>query len=54
MVPRPAAHLFLPVSQVRIGRPGYRVTKQFDGETGARGLLFQVGAGFCREGMLRS
>lgn len=27
---------------VRIGRPGYRVTKQFDGETGARGLLFQI------------
>lgn len=28
---------------VRIGRPGYRVTKQFDPEMGARGLLFQVG-----------
>lgn len=27
---------------VRIGRPGYRVTKQFDAETGTRGLLFQV------------
>ncbi|KAI7841001.1 hypothetical protein COHA_005229 [Chlorella ohadii] len=27
---------------VRIGRPGYRVTKQFDDETGARGLLFQI------------
>jgi splicing factor 3A subunit 2 len=27
---------------VRIGRPGYRVTKQFDHDTGARGLLFQV------------
>ena len=28
---------------VKIGRPGYRVTKQFDAETGSRGLLFQVG-----------
>eukprot|EP00887_Chlorella_sp_A99_P006834 scaffold2.g6834.t1 len=27
---------------VKIGRPGYRVTKQVDSETGARGLLFQV------------
>lgn len=27
---------------VRIGRPGYRVTKQFDAETGTRGLLFQI------------
>lgn len=27
---------------VRIGRPGYRVTKQFDHDTGARSLLFQV------------
>ena len=30
---------------VRIGRPGYRVTKQYDPEAGARSLLFQVGAG---------
>ena len=27
---------------VRIGRPGYRVTKQFDPEAGSRGLLFQA------------
>lgn len=27
---------------VRIGRPGYRVTKQFDPETAQRSLLFQV------------
>ncbi|KAL4423862.1 hypothetical protein ABPG75_001164 [Micractinium tetrahymenae] len=27
---------------VRIGRPGYRVTKQYDAETGSRGLLFQI------------
>lgn len=26
----------------RIGRPGYRVTKQYDAETGSRSLLFQV------------
>ncbi|GAB4814874.1 hypothetical protein N2152v2_001920 [Parachlorella kessleri] len=27
---------------VKIGRPGYRVTKQFDAETRARSLLFQI------------
>ena len=27
---------------VKIGRPGYRVTKQFDAETKQRSLLFQV------------
>lgn len=27
---------------VKIGRPGYRVTKQFDPETKQRSLLFQV------------
>lgn len=27
---------------VKIGRPGYRVTKQFDPEAGSRSLLFQV------------
>ena len=32
---------------VRIGRPGYRVTKQHDPETGARGLLFQVRCCAC-------
>lgn len=29
-------------STVKIGRPGYRVTKQFDQETRQRSLLFQV------------
>ena len=29
---------------VKIGRPGYRVTKQYDPEIGARCMLFQVGA----------
>lgn len=27
---------------VKIGRPGYRVTKEFDGELGSRALLFQI------------
>jgi hypothetical protein len=27
---------------VKIGRPGYRVTKQFDPDTKQRSLLFQV------------
>jgi hypothetical protein len=30
---------------VKIGRPGYRVTKQYDPETRQRSLLFQVGEG---------
>ena len=29
---------------VKIGRPGYRVTKQYDAEQDQRSLLFQVGA----------
>jgi len=29
-------------STVKIGRPGYRVTKQFDQDTRQRSLLFQV------------
>lgn len=28
---------------VKIGRPGYRVTKQYDPEADQRSLLFQVG-----------
>lgn len=31
---------------VKIGRPGYRVTKQFDQDTQQRSLLFQVGGRF--------
>lgn len=34
---------------VKIGRPGYRVTKQFDQETRQRSLLFQVGWLECPE-----
>ncbi|KAL6336631.1 hypothetical protein AAG906_035945 [Vitis piasezkii] len=30
------------LKQVKIGRPGYRVTKQFDPETKQRSLLFQI------------
>merc|ERR1712048_600371 len=30
------------ISVVKIGRPGYRVTKQFDPETKQRSLLFQI------------
>ena len=33
---------------VKIGRPGYKVTKQRDPETGQQSLLFQVGS----QGML--
>ena len=32
----------LGVAAVKIGRPGYRVTKQFNQENRARSLLFQV------------
>eukprot|EP00227_Mantoniella_beaufortii_P014540 CAMPEP_0197575820 /NCGR_PEP_ID=MMETSP1326-20131121/1072_1 /TAXON_ID=1155430 /ORGANISM="Genus nov. species nov., Strain RCC2288" /LENGTH=225 /DNA_ID=CAMNT_0043138645 /DNA_START=85 /DNA_END=759 /DNA_ORIENTATION=- len=42
----PAANLkknrAAPKKTVKIGRPGYRVTKQFDPETRQRSLLFQV------------
>lgn len=34
---------------VKIGRPGYRVTKQFDQDTQQRSLLFQVCGGFCAD-----
>jgi hypothetical protein len=36
--------LLLPLA-VKIGRPGYRVTKQYDLETRQRSLLFQVRLG---------
>lgn len=44
------AELLLLCSAVKIGRPGYKVTKQYDQNTHARSLLFQV----RRHGMLRS
>jgi len=34
---------------VKIGRPGYRVTKQFDPDTKQRSLLFQVSSRFMFE-----
>lgn len=39
-----------PKKFVKIGRPGYRVTKQRDPETGQQSLLFQIdypGRAFC-------
>lgn len=37
------------LNAVKIGRPGYRVTKQFDQGSQQRSLLFQVGlASLCR------
>lgn len=41
MLPAPQRRAAVKKS-VKIGRPGYRVTKQFDADTGARSLLFQV------------
>jgi splicing factor 3A subunit 2 len=35
---------------VKIGRPGYRVTKQRDADNGQQSLLFEVGAGVWAEG----
>lgn len=44
----PAPQKRAPVSKtVKIGRPGYRVTKQFDTDSKQRSLLFQVGS-LCR------
>ncbi len=40
----PAPMRTVPIKKtVKIGRPGYRVTKQYAGETQQRSLLFQVG-----------
>ena len=44
VAPAPARRVALRRT-VKIGRPGYRVTKQCNPETGARGLLYQVGRG---------
>lgn len=39
----PAPHRRVAVKKtVKIGRPGYRVTKEFNPEDGTRGLLFQI------------
>ncbi|CAI5961594.1 unnamed protein product [Closterium sp. NIES-65] len=41
-LPQPARPRVNPRKTVKIGRPGYRVTKQFDPETHQRSLLFQI------------
>ena len=40
-----------PKKFVKIGRPGYRVTKQRDSESGQQSLLFQVDYPEIAEGM---
>lgn len=40
--PQPNKRKVAPRRSVKIGRPGYRVTKQFDPETKQRSLLFQI------------
>uniref|UniRef100_A0A7C9EKV8 Matrin-type domain-containing protein n=1 Tax=Opuntia streptacantha TaxID=393608 RepID=A0A7C9EKV8_OPUST len=40
--PQPNKRKVAPRKTVKIGRPGYRVTKQFDAETKQRSLLFQI------------
>ncbi|XP_073277218.1 uncharacterized protein [Primulina huaijiensis] len=40
--PQPHKRKINLTKSVKIGRPGYRVTKQFDGETKQRSLLFQI------------
>ncbi|GLJ05430.1 hypothetical protein SUGI_0018110 [Cryptomeria japonica] len=40
--PQPNRRKVAPKKSVKIGRPGYRVTKQFDPETKQRSLLFQI------------
>lgn len=40
--PQPNKRKVNPRKTVKIGRPGYRVTKQFDSETKQRSLLFQI------------
>jgi hypothetical protein len=41
VAPAPAKRAALKKT-IKIGRPGYRVTKQFDPDTAQRALLFQV------------
>lgn len=40
--PQPNKRKIAPRKTVKIGRPGYRVTKQYDPETKQRSLLFQI------------
>ncbi|GAB4847976.1 Splicing factor 3A subunit 2 [Ancistrocladus abbreviatus] len=40
--PQPHKRKVAPRKVVKIGRPGYRVTKQFDHDTKQRSLLFQI------------
>ncbi|GAB2272275.1 Splicing factor 3A subunit 2 [Dionaea muscipula] len=40
--PQPHKRKVAPRKTVKIGRPGYRVTKQFDSDTKQRSLLFQI------------
>lgn len=42
IVPQITKQKIAPKRTVKIGRPGYRVTKQIDPETGQRSLLFQI------------
>eukprot|EP00252_Welwitschia_mirabilis_P027209 TRINITY_DN9273_c0_g1_i1.p1 TRINITY_DN9273_c0_g1~~TRINITY_DN9273_c0_g1_i1.p1 ORF type:complete len:310 (-),score=69.93 TRINITY_DN9273_c0_g1_i1:345-1274(-) len=41
-LPQPNKRKVAPRRSVKIGRPGYRVTKQYDPETKQRSLLFQI------------
>lgn len=42
IIPQSSKPKIAPKRTVKIGRPGYRVTKQIDPETGQRSLLFQI------------
>eukprot|EP01103_Thecamoeba_quadrilineata_P010628 TRINITY_DN2344_c0_g1_i1.p1 TRINITY_DN2344_c0_g1~~TRINITY_DN2344_c0_g1_i1.p1 ORF type:complete len:235 (+),score=41.63 TRINITY_DN2344_c0_g1_i1:25-705(+) len=41
-IPQPAIKKMIPRKTVKIGRPGYKVTKERDPETGQRSLIFEV------------
>ena len=51
VLPQPAVPLAAKRRAIRIGRPGYRVVKQRDPETGARSLLFEVEYPEIEEGL---
>jgi splicing factor 3A subunit 2 len=51
VLPQPAAQATAKRKGIRIGRPGYRVVKQRDPETGQRSLLFEIEYPEIEEGL---
>jgi len=50
-LPQPQTKKIIPRKTVKIGRPGYKVTKQKDPETGQRSLMFEIEFPEIEEGL---